>query len=76
MIGYVLCGLFFGAIGFVTGWACDWFFGDKHREPKSMQIEEKDAIGNIWIPSSPKALSDEQIQHDYDENKEEEDANS
>jgi hypothetical protein len=32
MIGYVLCGLFFVTIGFVAGWSCDWFFGDKKDE--------------------------------------------
>lgn len=32
MIGYVLCGLFFVVLGFVAGWACDWFFGDNNNE--------------------------------------------
>ena len=43
---YVLCGLFFVAIGFVAGWACDWFFGD-NKEDKQIQLyEEKENQGD------------------------------
>lgn len=42
MIRYILCGLFFVTIGFVAGWACDWFFRDNKEDEQIQRYDEKE----------------------------------